>query len=174
MPGTTNAQLGQEHCLECDVGRFTSRAFANDTLCTKCEKGEYQNEKGQPSCKPCGVGRWSNTSGLEAKNKCVECKAGTYSKAKGADSPNTCIECQPGMKGSLAVVGAFDADVACQQCAKGRFRSGSDTQLLLCRACPKGFAQGGNRIVIIFLRYLGKTRNSFEEPRRALRKAAIR
>jgi hypothetical protein len=80
-------------------------------------------------------------TGLDAANKCIECSTGTYSKAKGADSPTTCIECQPGMKGSLGVVGASDANAACQQCAEGRFRSRVDPQVLLCHACPKGFKQ---------------------------------
>jgi hypothetical protein len=116
-------------CNECRIGKI---AQADDTKCTNCMIGMYQNENGKGICKPCESGTWSDAVGSSSSSNCKECKKGTYSTAKGASANSTCNACPPGKHSQQ--VGAMNSQV-CDLCEKGKIsKSGS----IICMSCFRG------------------------------------
>ena len=154
----TNAGHTSLHntCEKCPAGKYQT---TTSDSCVVCEIGKYQNEKGQTSCKNCGV-----TSGIHSYQDetgkssckycgngkqtvsstlgCEDCAIGRYSNsnqqcidcenAKYADQTgrSSCYNCDAGY-GSLP---ASTAESACTLCPHGQSVtiSGQST----CTACP--------------------------------------
>jgi len=120
------------------------------TFCLPCLTGEFQDDAGSPSCKPCRIG---SSNGLTAQQKCVSCipgkfqdktnqpsckncVAGMYSKVSGATADTVCLKCR---KGTYSTTLGADTDTACAPCAPGKW-SGMDGALVgsACKKCTIG------------------------------------
>ena len=98
-------------CLECPAGFF---AGIGEASCTRCPKGQYQDEVRQGSCKQCPSGRWTREEGSKSISDCVpvcghgthsptglvpclNCPRNTYSDAPPEDGFKECLACPLGM-----------------------------------------------------------------------------
>ena len=111
-------------CTACPVGRLGAATSAPSLTagCAVCPSGQYTDEVGLSSCKPCGTGRFidDETNAIKHDNKadCKICPGGWF------QASNT---------------GA----ATCEQCGKARFLNGllaSDHDSVQdCKACPEGY-----------------------------------
>ena len=90
------------------------------TQCTLCEAGKFQDLSGQSSCDFCAAGTYAETAGLFA---CINCPAGTSMQDlnTGSSDSNECILCRAGTYSELP--GGLTSTVAgdCTHCAVGQY-----------------------------------------------------
>ncbi|XP_067016111.1 uncharacterized protein [Acropora muricata] len=71
-------------CVACPVGTFNniSRVVITQevSFCIPCSRGTYQDEEGQPNCKPCDVGKTTQTLGATLRQDCSVDKATSDNK----------------------------------------------------------------------------------------------
>ena len=121
--GTFINTTGQQICGICAGGTFTESSGAS--ACSSCERGSYLNlNLNPPKCELCGIGQFSNQSGLIG---CTPCVSGTY-----ADQPGTsaCRDCE---------IGRYAASAnrsACSPCGSNQFKN--VTGSTACDACDLG------------------------------------
>lgn len=108
--------------------------------CKACERGRFQNARGQPACEVCSDGTF--------------CEAGAIAEApcgKGSFSPAPDVPCM------ACAVGLFNSDIGqseCRQCSQGTFCGAGATEEMFCpagsyserpsvpcRVCSPGFFQ---------------------------------
>eukprot|EP00918_Siedleckia_nematoides_P082454 GHVU01180678.1.p1 GENE.GHVU01180678.1~~GHVU01180678.1.p1 ORF type:complete len:547 (-),score=38.07 GHVU01180678.1:92-1732(-) len=65
-----------------------------ETPCTNCPTGSYQDSTGQTSCLSCPSGKYGPSMGLTT---CVLCGAGKYSPTVGASGSSSCSACPDNM-----------------------------------------------------------------------------
>jgi hypothetical protein len=131
----------------CSAGTYSATGYAPPDpmfcwgACTKCPDGQYQQNTGQKSCKPCGTG----CMGCDPKNGvCGSCSS-NYSLNSGNCIPTSC------KAGSFSATGL----APCTSCPAGQFQpsvgakscnacspvcSSCDAVYGSCRSCNPGFA----------------------------------
>jgi len=60
------------------------------TKCIPCEKGKYQDENGQTSCKKCKIGTFMPSTGSDQESDCVKCPEGNKCSTPGLEEPDDC------------------------------------------------------------------------------------
>nr|XP_027224933.1 uncharacterized protein LOC113817130 isoform X1 [Penaeus vannamei] len=137
-------------CLHCPAGTFARR---EETMCTPCVAGFYQDQSRQGSCKRCPPGTYTRTNGTKSSIECVPvCGFGTY-------SPTGLVPCLNCPRNSYTEAPPEDGFKECQACPPETFthapstasqqmcrqkcRPGtySDTGLEPCAPCPRNFYQ---------------------------------
>ncbi|XP_063614589.1 sushi, von Willebrand factor type A, EGF and pentraxin domain-containing protein 1-like isoform X2 [Penaeus indicus] len=137
-------------CLHCPAGTFARR---EETMCTPCPAGFYQDQSRQGSCKRCPSGTYTRTTGTKSSLECVPvCGYGTY-------SPTGLVPCLNCPRNSYTEAPPEDGFKECQACPPETFthapstssrqmcrqkcRPGtySDTGLEPCAPCPRNFYQ---------------------------------
>ena len=73
---------GSAHCSGCELGAYGSAKGS----CSACPAGQYQDGKGETSCKACDTDTYLNELGKSSKADCVEC---SDDKSTGASMGNT-------------------------------------------------------------------------------------
>ena len=98
-------------------------------ICEKgCEKGEYQDEEGQITCKECQPGYYNNELGQPV---CKKCPLGTWnSKYKQISLIDGCFLCAKGQYGNTAGL------IECTDCAVGQYAK--DAKQTECSRCKSG------------------------------------
>ena len=132
-------------CLECPAGFFAEQG---ETACTRCPKGQYQDEARQGSCKQCPIGRWTRDEGSKTEGDCVpvcgygtysptglvpclECPRSSFSQEPPVDGFRECATCPAGM--FTFQPGANSPDLCQEKCSPGYY---SPTGLAPCAPCP--------------------------------------
>eukprot|EP00947_MAST-08B_sp_MAST-8B-sp1_P004481 g4481.t1 len=135
-------------CLNCSLGTFQhhgTNSGKRPDKCESCRVGQFQDEAGASSCKPCPPGKYGNQPGRTSEDNCKDLPPGYFSKVEGLDGNfenNKNVQlCAPGKFGSTS--GGEASDVACELCASGRFtdKNGEDE----CEPCQHGFAATADR-----------------------------
>ncbi|XP_042883171.1 sushi, von Willebrand factor type A, EGF and pentraxin domain-containing protein 1-like isoform X2 [Penaeus japonicus] len=137
-------------CLHCPAGTFARR---EETVCTPCQAGFYQDQSRQGSCKRCPPGTYTRTNGTKSSMECVPvCGYGTYSPT----GLVPCLNCPRNSYTEDPPVDGFKECQACppetfthapstssQQMCRQKCRPGtySDTGLEPCAPCPRNFYQ---------------------------------
>lgn len=110
--GVTNYQpeADQQRCLTatpvCRPGTFTNVTLtaARDRVCSECPEGEYQDQPGQPQCKPikgCGEGQQVKVEpSKENDRQCEDCPVGYVDQDSDFDTP--CVPCAGTVGDSVA------------------------------------------------------------------------
>eukprot|EP00935_MAST-01C_sp_MAST-1C-sp1_P000260 g260.t1 len=155
-PGYYQPAAAQQECNSCPAGKFQNSALPS-TGCAECAKGmyqsansssscafcrffedkntgavlpgEYQNLKGQASCKSCPASSMEQNG----QQKCETCNAGKYSKTIEEEK---CYVCPKGKYSDR------EKATSCQMCKPGQFAARNNTKL--CEVCPVGYAQPDN------------------------------
>ena len=94
-PDTT----GQDSCIECNAGRYTSgtggTGAADSGQCEQCLAGRFEDEAGSPSCNPCPQGRYHGSAGVRTTaDDCTLCETGKYQDS--TEGSSSCITCEAG------------------------------------------------------------------------------
>ncbi|KAJ3444893.1 insulin-like growth factor binding proteinn-terminal [Anaeramoeba flamelloides] len=106
-------------------------------MCRLCQKGTYQENKGQNGCKACPIGTYNSKSGQDSIHKCLKCATGEYGKKVGAISQEDGSE-----KCSTGTYNPNEGSVSsgdCLVCGRGTFQNQSGQSI--CLACFKGHYQ---------------------------------
>ncbi|KAB7498637.1 Fibropellin-1 [Armadillidium nasatum] len=137
-------------CLHCPSGTFAKRGA---TECISCERGYYQDEKRQASCKQCPSGTYTLHEGSKALSDCIPvCGFGTYSPTgmvpclncprnfySGEPPKSGFRECQECPPDTFTFKEASQSQEYCRQmCAPGTY---SATGLEPCFKCPVNYYQ---------------------------------
>ncbi len=132
-------------CLECPAGFFAGRGQES---CTRCPRGEYQDEARQGGCKACPPGRWTKDEGSKSIDDCVPvcghgsysptglvpclaCPRNNYTAEPPSDGYRECTPCPDGM--FTFQPGSSDPEQCREKCAPGYY---SPTGLAPCAPCP--------------------------------------
>ena len=118
--GCASGNKGTHECTPCEIGTY-SRKDGNvlPLSCSKCLKGQYQDQAGQDECKACPTGRFGAQLG---STSCKACSPGHFQPELGKSE---CSACQ---QGQYAGAGA----VKCELCPAGKF---SDASAPECKPC---------------------------------------
>ena len=132
-------QTGQTSCKNnCGAGSYIT---SDQTACSVCIKGRWQDKQNQPNCNQCNAGKFSDQE-ERASDTCQECSTGTYAPATGSA---VCLDdCDAGSYIS-------ENKISCDVCPVGRWQNQSDQTS--CKKCIKGKV----------LRFTGKTSDVCEE-----------
>lgn len=139
--GYGSAQSNQEQCGECLAGFYSGGA----STCLECAGKDYQNERGQASCKTCHVQKISPTTceacpagSFLTGNACEACPAGYWSSSQ----QTSCTQCAHGLYQDQP------GQTQCKKCAAGSFqdRTGQNG----CELCRRGTfqANGGQKMCV--------------------------
>jgi len=137
-------------CLECPAGFFAGR---NASSCTRCPRGQYQDDARQGSCKACPAGRWTRDEGSKSDADCIpvcgygtysptglvpclECSRNSYTLDPPQDGFKTCQNCPENM--FTFQPGANDPSQCREKCSPGYY---SNTGLSPCAPCPTNHFQ---------------------------------
>ena len=126
------AEVSAQSCLMCDKGKYqNSRGQAQ---CLICVPGKFNNELGlKTQCKLCDHGKFSNETELTA---CFDCAIGKSTNSqKGSASCTTCAAGRFGKGGRSSKNGT-----RCTACRAGMFRVGTGDGST-CDICPQGYFQ---------------------------------
>lgn len=137
-------------CLHCPAGTF---AGENQSSCTYCARGYYQNRDRQGACIKCPAGTYTKEEGSKNVQSCIPvCGYGYYSPT----GLVPCLECPRNSFTAEPPTGGFKDCQACPtntytfqpaspgkhkcraKCAAGTY---SSTGLAPCSACPNNFYQ---------------------------------
>ena len=124
--GAGKYSLTGNECLDCPVGRQSTRVGHNDE-CFECVVGRYGDEEGLADCKECPVGTSQSENGATS---CTICAEGTYQDLTGAPF---CEECA---KGTYQPGVGMDM---CETCAAGTYQN--TTGQTACKICIAGSYQ---------------------------------
>ncbi|XP_019616633.1 PREDICTED: sushi, von Willebrand factor type A, EGF and pentraxin domain-containing protein 1-like, partial [Branchiostoma belcheri] len=95
-------------CKGCIKGSFLD---ADKGSCEKCETGQFQDEDGQTTCKPCPPGTWTVKKGSRAIDQClVKCQHGWYSDT----GMEPCAQCE------MAHYQPMAGQTSCLRCPTGQ------------------------------------------------------
>ena len=134
-------------CEYCPAGYYSDRwidwkydGHDENDKCTQCSAGQYQNETGQTSCKPCGNNTYSVSGQIQCNNtcpvgfqvntrtnKCDACPEGYY---KNTVDAQPCSKCAAGYHQSST------GNTACAECTAGKYVN--QTGQRNCDECPNG------------------------------------
>ena len=89
-PAGTTAEFGSEYCDSCGYGQSRSD---NESACTSCEAGRYNDQFQSATCAECPGGRYSERSG---SRQCTACPIGRYVNETGSNSSTVCARCLGG------------------------------------------------------------------------------
>lgn len=129
--------LGKSHHLNveyCNLGQFSPNYYT----CQDCGVGTYSDTTGLSYCLDCSAGTYSDTTGL---SQCLNCAVGTFSNTTGSTQ---CSQCQLGTStngttGSTSCVicwaGTYSNLESCISCGPGRYSSAQSSS---CDDCPPG------------------------------------
>jgi hypothetical protein len=154
LEGTYQNEQGQSSCIDCALGKYNDEKQAtSSSKCELCTEGKYNDETARKACKSCTVGQYSVDKG---NHSCTNCGAGQYNDEDGQTgcgdcpsgfyNPNTgnrkCFDCNGTDAGATSCdgvcgLGKFRSASNCDDCPKGWFGEGGDTEP--CKECPKGF-----------------------------------
>ena len=128
----TGRFLKNSACEQCPTGY---RSRSQQTSCTKCVRGHYQDEQGQHLCKTCAPGSFQSD---DAGQLCTPCERGTYQTSRGQ---KTCSKCPTGWYQAEQGQGTCDA------CPSGQSSTPSGlTSEASCGNCSIGtYSQSGGR-----------------------------
>uniref|UniRef100_A0A5S6QUS0 Fibropellin-1 n=1 Tax=Trichuris muris TaxID=70415 RepID=A0A5S6QUS0_TRIMR len=135
-------------CCPCPLGTFLSNGS-----CALCERGTYQDELSQLSCKRCPDGSYTLGEGATSAEfcqvvcddglysetgvvPCQQCPLDTYSKAGNPQGYRFCEKCPPNTHTTSP--GANSPILCKESCPAGQF---SMSGLQPCSPCPKNFYQ---------------------------------
>ena len=140
-----NQTAGVPQCLSCPAGTF---AQLKDNVCSLCERGYYQDQIKQGSCKKCPQGTYTRYEGSKSITECVPvCGYGTYSETglvaclncpknsyTNEPPPEGFKKCEACPPGTFTLHEASSSQLQCRQkCAPGTY---SDYGLEPCAPCP--------------------------------------
>ena len=115
--------------------------FGSTCLCTlTCQPGEYQDQVGQTSCKPCPSGTYQDQAGRGVCKPCSTCPAGNPEHSACSSTSNVICACKHGFK----VVGDSCVDV-CDDGAKTNCANlnkevcSEGVNSIACGACKHGW-----------------------------------
>ena len=94
-------------CEECSAGKFSD----DEDICKSCASGQYQNNPGQSSCKPCVVANALTVTSIAPFNTANTCKA-TACNAGYALNNGVCEPCSPG---------TYESGGTCTECGIGKY-----------------------------------------------------
>ena len=118
--GCASGNKGTHECTPCEIGTYSKRdGNVLPLSCSKCLKGQYQDQAGQEECKACPTGKFGTQLG---STWCKACPSGHFQPELGKSE---CSACQ---QGQYAGAGA----VKCELCPAGKF---SDAAALECKPC---------------------------------------
>ena len=129
VPLTCNAQSGF-HC-------FGPLNFCSPTTCLL---GEYA-DAATSSCRPCGLGKYSDVSGITSEQACKDCERGSYSMDLGLTSGDACTVCEGGSYANAT------GSIHCTLCSRGRFNGDMGqyrvaAKHVACDQCALGLSSG--------------------------------
>ncbi|KAK7079934.1 Calcium ion binding, partial [Halocaridina rubra] len=127
-----NTETGDvPRCLHCPAGTFAPR---EERQCFPCQKGFYQDQSRQGSCKQCPPGYYTRTEESKSEMECIPvCGFGTY-------SPTGLVPCLNCPQNSYTEVPPVDGFKECQACPPDTFTHGAATysQQLCRQKCKPG------------------------------------
>lgn len=152
--GQTTSDTGAIKCEYCDAGSFGSQ----NTICSKCPTGFYQDTRGKRECKECTIGHSFTLTSCRrcdlgkhgsSNGECVDCPAGQYQDSTGE---KVCKACE--VNSYLNETGK-SSKADCTKCktqrSTGHSTGNSDVSACLCKkinyyqteqneceACPTG------------------------------------
>ena len=129
VPLTCNAKSGF-HC-------FGPLNFCSPTTCLL---GEYA-DAATSSCRPCGLGKYSDVSGITSEQACKDCERGSYSMDLGLTSGDACTVCEGGSYANAT------GSIHCTLCSRGRFNGDMGqyrvaAKHVACDQCALGLSSG--------------------------------
>ena len=83
IKGEEAPTIASRSCTKCDLGKFNLNMGQN---CSACPAGQYQDGKGETSCKECGVDTYLIELGKSSNADCTTCSAG---RSTGVTTGNT-------------------------------------------------------------------------------------
>ncbi|XP_031554183.1 sushi, von Willebrand factor type A, EGF and pentraxin domain-containing protein 1-like [Actinia tenebrosa] len=108
------SEIERSICVECPIGTHYSN---NTQSCNLCEVGNYQDNIGQTSCKPCPPGKLSIEQGATNVTQCYDaCKPGEYAHVTTGGAV-TCLACPIGSYQPKAL------SKSCLKCPQGKTTS---------------------------------------------------
>ena len=93
--GTADTCDAVTSCTPCAKGRFSvvAAAATKGAACDACPTGQYQDQTGQATCKPCPAGTTGTAAGA-----CATCAVGRYSSAGKTGTAAECTACSGYLK----------------------------------------------------------------------------
>jgi len=144
--GRTPETRGSTACVDCLAGKFLEKVASSDEhICKPCGPGKYTDTSMAPSCKVCVLGTYQSGGGTTA---CLPCIPGEYQDEDGKSSCKSCAantfnndtkrqsQCNACPSGRKSSGGA----AACSDCAAGKIENSVTNG---CDNCGLGEYRGG-------------------------------
>ena len=143
-PGQEQTLLATS-CQDCDVAKF--RTNKEDPMnCIQCVAGKYQDQKGEPLCKNCMMGKYLPLLSIDDHDSPEDCKMCLVGFHAGITGQYECDICaSPSYQDEvgqsqckICVAGQFRTTrTGCTDCVVGKYQN--EIGKVFCNECPTGY-----------------------------------
>ena len=143
-----NTYTDQKEQIVCKVCHAAAYAFEGDTVCLRCEAGQYMAGAFTPerACTACTAGQVS----AYGKTECKACRKGQYTMKLCDSCPAECEACPAGSYGKDVDIDLRTSESgACEKCDVGKYSAAEGASG--CNKCPPGTASNveGTRTIVV-------------------------